>query len=212
MKKLILIIIKLIAINGIMNGQATMNRDSPTVSILYGYCKNTVFNMGLAVKNLKPGGKWGCYFVAEGLNTAQTEGASGDILFNSSFGWRDTETYKYEDIPNFGMSIGATYNASSFLNRENLGLTIFSGIGFSKSIRQEEMRIARYYNNSYLSPSFRYYITNVEERTMPTIEALVEFDIIPKGMLSMTIMAGANSSIGLLLFGSVGLRIHNSQK
>ncbi len=105
------------------------------------------------------------------------------------------------------MSFGATYNASSFFNKENFGITIFSGIGLSKSIRQEEKRIARFYNNPYLSPDFRYYYTNIEERTLPTIEVLVDFDIIPKGMLSMSIMAGANSSIGLLLFGSLGFRL-----
>jgi len=207
MHKLTPIVLLLFLIIGNLKGQVKSNRNSPTVSILYGYCPNTVFNMGMAVKNFKPGNNWGCYFVAEGLNTSITEGAQGDLLYNSSFGWRDTETNKYEDLPNFGMSFGATYNASSILKRENLGLTIFSGIGYSKSIRQETKTIARFYNNPYLSPSFRYYYTNVEERTLPTIEALVDFDFIPKGKLSMSIMAGANSSIGLLLFASVGLRI-----
>ena len=207
MNKLVFIVVILFVITGNLNGQVQSNRDSPTVSIFYGYCPNTVFNMGLAAKNFKPGSNWGFYFVAEGINTSLSEGSRGDLLFNSSFGWRDIETNKYEDIPNFGMSIGATYNASSFLKRENFGLTIFSGIGLSKSIRQEEKRIARFYNNPYLTPSFRYYYTNVEERTLPTLEALVDFDFIPKGMLSMSIMAGANSSIGLLLFGSVGFRL-----
>jgi hypothetical protein len=207
MNKLILIVIIIFVFTGNLEGQVQGNRDSPTVSIFYGYCPNTVFNMGMAVKNFKPKGVWGFYFVAEGLNSALTEGAQGDLLFNSAFGWRDIETIKYFDIPNFGMSIGTTYNAKSFLKRDNFGLTIFSGIGFSKSIRQEEKSIARFYNNPYLSPSFRYYYTNVEERTMPTIEGLVDFDFIPNGKLSLSIMAGANSSIGLLLFGSIGLRL-----
>jgi hypothetical protein len=205
MKRLSLFLVNILVVIASSKGQNDI-RDSPTVSIFYGYCPNTVFNMGLATKNLK-GGNWGFYFVAEGMNTAQAEGARGDILFNSSFGWRDVETYKYEDIPNFGMSYGITYNASSLFRKDNLGITIFSGIGWSKSIRQEEKRIARFYNNQYLDPDFRYYYTNVEERTLPTIEALVDFDIIPRGMLSLSIMAGANSSIGLLIFGSLGFRL-----
>jgi hypothetical protein len=207
MREYILIVIIIFALELNLNGQVPSDENSPTVSIFYGYCPNTVFNMGLAAKNFYSGNKWGFYFVAEGLNTALTEGARGDLLFNSSFGWRDIETIKYEDIPNFGMSIGATYNAGSLLKIEKFGITLFSGIGFSKSIRQEEKRIARFYNNPYLSPSFKYYYTNVEEKTLPTIEALIDFDFLPKGMLSMSILVGANSSIGLLLFGSLGFRL-----
>lgn len=201
MKKLLVIIVLFTSTFCI-----AQNRDSPAVTIFYAYCPNTVFNMGLACKNLSPGHPLGFYFIAEGFNTAYEEGPSGDDLFNSAFGWTDTYETSNKDLPNFGMSVGTTYNLNKLFKKENLGLTLFTGIGYSRFIRQEETITSRSYNNQYLDPSIHYDYTNIVDETKITFESFIDYDLIPSGSFSISIMAGANSSIGFLVSGSVGFR------
>lgn len=188
------------------------NRDSQTISIIYGVYPHTDFNIGMVMKNYNffpkndSKSQIGCYYIVSGTNTGNTLGSNGDILFNSSFGWKDTKTITYKEIK-YGMSGGITYNLNKILKSENSGFTLYLGIGYTNYIKQNETLTIRRYNNEFLNTDYNYYYSNDIDKTIINFETLLEYDMLKKGDYSLNILIGLNTFNKHFLGCSIGMRL-----
>jgi hypothetical protein len=177
------------------------DRDSKTVDVIFG----TSSTYGLTCRN-HFAGTFGMYFNSHYFNTAFQDGYSGDTHFNSQFGWTMFYDTLVTVIKPYGMTFGINYNFSKLFKRPNCGLSASVGIGYAVKQVQYEYYSTRVYNNQYLSTSTEVYF-RTEKKTVPSLEMLLMYDLVPRGIVSIVLVGGYNTGTGVIAAVGVSCRI-----
>lgn len=158
------------------------DRDSPSIDMIFGTTIGSGFTYGINANNVI-NNKFGIYFLGHYFNTAFESGTSGDLHYNSSFGWNTYYDTIVTNIKPWGVSFGTSYNVGKIFKRDNLGLNVMAGLGFVVKQTEFYTSSTRYYNNQLLSPSTENFVYT-KKTTKFAYEFLLRYDFIKKSCSS----------------------------
>jgi hypothetical protein len=181
------------------------DRDSPSIDMIFGTTIGSGFTYGINANNIIKN-KIGLYFLGHYFNTAFEDGASGDLHFNSSFGWNTYYDTIVTDIKPWGVSFGISYSIGKLLKRNNLGLNLMAGLGFAVKQTEYYTSSTRYYNNQLLSPSTENYVFT-KKTTKFAYEFLLRYDFMKKTSSSFFVVLGYFHNCGVVTCLGYGFRL-----
>jgi hypothetical protein len=184
---------------------SAQDRDSPSIDCVFGATIGSGFTYGLAGNNIIKN-TIGLYFLGHSFNTASAGGFSGDIHYDSSFGWETTYDTIATALTPWGMSFGLSLNFGKLLNKKNLGINLMTGLGFLTEQVEYYTSSTRYYNNPLLSTSTEIFVYN-EKTTKTSIEVLVRYDFLKMGYASFFTVLGYYQRSGIVACLGGGFRM-----
>jgi hypothetical protein len=183
----------------------SIDRSDVSVDIFAGRTLKTELSLGLITKNLY-WKRFGFYFIAHYFNTAYGTAVYGQSHINDELGWRTLYDTSEVKVQPWGMTIGATYRPAILFNDENHGLSFLLAGGWIHEQSQIEYNSTRYYQNKNISPT-TLTISRLQKRTVTTLETLVNYEFIPRGIFSLSVTGGYNLRLGPVFGGCIGLRL-----